>query len=223
MGWKTISCSVVLFLAAFAGNVSASDEGFDRAKSLYASAAYDEALVVLNQLSATPTLDDPLSIGAYRVYCLLALNRESEARALIDRILHQSPLFVPSANEASPHIQTIFREVRRATLPIIARERYSEAKTAFDRKDPLTMRQFDDLLTLLQDSDLRRYPRQRHRRRTPGPQSSRLRRRSNRRISRTRRPIQMSFRQCRCPRELLSGGRPRSRRPHKTTEASCGC
>src|SRR5947208_17147521 len=65
MGWKTISCSVVLFLAAFAGNVSASDEGFDRAKSLYASAAYDEALVVLNQLSATatPTLDDPLSIG----------------------------------------------------------------------------------------------------------------------------------------------------------------
>jgi len=155
MGCKTISCSVVLFLTAFAGIVSASDEGFDRAKSLYASAAYDEALVVLNQLSATPTLDDPMSIAAYRVYCLLALNRESEARALIDRILHQSPLFVPSANEASPHIQTIFREVRRAALPTIARERYSEAKAAFDRKDPLTTRQFDDLLTLLQDPDLR--------------------------------------------------------------------
>jgi hypothetical protein len=157
MGCKTISCSVVLFLAAFAGNVSASDEGFDRAKSLYASAAYDEALVVLNQLSATPTLDDPMSIAAYRVYCLLALNRESEARALIDRTLHESPLFVPSANEASPHIQTIFREVRRSALPIIARERYSQAKAAFDRKDPLTTRQFDDLLTLLQDPDLREW------------------------------------------------------------------
>ena len=157
MGCKTISCSVVLFLAAFAGNVSASDEGFDRAKSLYASAAYDEALVVLNQLSATPTLDDPMSIAAYRVYCLLALNRESEARALIDRTLHESPLFVPSANEASPHIQTIFREVRRSVLPIIARERYSQAKAAFDRKDPLTTRQFDDLLTLLQDPDLREW------------------------------------------------------------------
>jgi hypothetical protein len=155
MDCKTISCSVVLFLAVFAGSVSASDEGFDRAKSLYASAAYDEALVVLNQLSATPTLDDPMSIAAYRVYCLLALNRESEARALIDRLLHQSPLFAPSANEASPHIQTIFREVRRATLPTIARERYTDAKAAFDRKDALTTRQFDDLLALLQDPDLR--------------------------------------------------------------------
>ncbi len=154
MGFKTISCSVVLFLAAFAAIVSASGDDLDRAKSLYASAAYDEALTVLDQLSGTPAPDDSTSIVAYRVYCLLALDRQEEARTLIDRLLHQSPFFVPSADEAPPKIQTIFRDVRRATLPKIAKERYADAKAAFERKDPRTARQFDDLLALLDDPDL---------------------------------------------------------------------
>jgi TonB family protein len=155
MGFKQISCSVVLLLAVFAGIVSASGEGLDRAKSLYASAAYDEALTVLDQLSGAPAPDDSTSIAAYRVYCLLALNRQDEARALIDRLLHQSPFFVPSPDEAPPKIQSIFRDVRRATLPKIAKERYDDAKTAFERKDPRTARQFDELLTLLEDPDLK--------------------------------------------------------------------
>jgi TonB family protein len=155
MGFKKITCSVVLFLIVLAGIVSAAGESLDRAKSLYASAAYDEALTVLDQLSGTPAPDDSTTIAAYRVYCLLALDRQEEARTLIDRLLHQSPFFVPSADEAPPHIQTIFRDVRRATLPKIARERYADAKAAFERKDPQTAGQFDELLTLLDDSDLR--------------------------------------------------------------------
>src|SRR6516164_5278245 len=155
MGFRKISCSVLVFLATYAGIVSASGESLDRAKSLYASAAYDEALSVLDQLSGPPAPDDSTTIAAYRVYCLLALDRQEEARTLIDRLLHQSPFFVPSADEAPPHIQTIFRDVRRATLPKIARERYADAKAAFERKDPQTAGQFDELLTLLDDSDLR--------------------------------------------------------------------
>lgn len=158
MGFKKISCAVVCGLAICAALASASDDGLDRAKSLYASAAYDEALVVLDQLSGAPPLDDSVSVAAYRVYCLLALERQDEARALIDRILHQNPLFMPSANEASPHILTIFRDVRRDALPKIARERYGVAKAAFERKDALTARQFEDLLTLLDDPDLREWP-----------------------------------------------------------------
>jgi TonB family protein len=157
MGFKQISCVVVLLLAVCAGIVSASGETLDRAKSLYASAAYDEALTVLDQLSGSPAPDDSTSVAAYRVYCLLALDRQDEARAIIDRILHQSPLFMPSADEAPPKIQTLFRDVRRATLPKIARERYTDAKTAYERKDPQTARRFDDLLTLLEDPDLREW------------------------------------------------------------------
>ena len=158
MGFKTFSCSVALVFVVLTRIVSgADDSSLDRAKSLYASAAYDEALTVLDQLSGTPALDDSMSIAAYRVYCLLALDRADEARALIDRLLHQNPLFMPSANEASPRIQTVFRDVRRAALPKIARERYADAKSAFDRKDPATARQFDDLLKLLDDPDLRQW------------------------------------------------------------------
>jgi hypothetical protein len=158
MGFKKISCAVLLVLAVFAGIVSAADDnvdGLNRAKSLYASAAYDEALTLLDGLSGKPAIDDRMAVAAYRVYCLLALDRQDEARALIDRILHQSPLFVPPDNEASPHIQTIFRDVRRGALPKIARERYADAKAAFDRKDPTTAQRFDDLLSLLDDPDLR--------------------------------------------------------------------
>ena len=159
MGFKRISCSVALVLTAFVRVVSAGDDAsLDRAKSLYASAAYDEALTVLDQVTATPAADDRMAVAAYRVYCLLALDRQDEARASIDRLLHQSPLFVPSDNEASPRIQTIFRDVRRAALPKIARERYADAKAAFDRKDPVTARQFDDLLALLDDPDLKDWP-----------------------------------------------------------------
>src|SRR5215813_919155 len=154
MGFKKISCGVILFLGAFAG-ISSAGETLDRAKSLYASAAYDEALTVLDQLSGVPATDDPTTIAAYRVYCLFALDRQEEARALIERLLHQSPLFVPPADEAPPKIQALFREERRTTLPKIARERYVDAKAAFDHKDPQTSRQFDDLLTLLDDPDLR--------------------------------------------------------------------
>jgi len=157
MGFKQISCVIVLLLAVCAGIVSASGESLDRAKSLYASAAYDEALTVLDQLSGSPAPDDSTSVAAYRVYCLLALDRQDEARAIIDRILHQSPLFMPSADEAPPKIQTLFRDVRRATLPKIARERYTDAKAAYERKDPQTARRFDDLLTLLEDPDLREW------------------------------------------------------------------
>jgi hypothetical protein len=158
MGFKKISCSVVVLLAACSAIVLAADDNvdnLDRAKSLYASAAYDEALTVLDHLSGAPALGDRMSIAAYRVYCLLALDRQDEARAVIDRILHQSPLFVPSDSEASPRIQAIFRNARHAALPTIVRERYADAKAAFDRKDPTTARQFEDLLTLLDDPDLR--------------------------------------------------------------------
>jgi len=245
MGLKQISCSVILLLAAFAGIVSASGEGLDRARSLYASAAYDEALTVLDQLSGTAAPDDPTSIAAYRVYCLLALDRQEEARALIDRLLHQSPFFVPSADEAPPKIQAIFRDVRRATLPKIARERYADAKAAFERKDPLTARQFDDLLTLLDDPDLREWSAASDLRAvasafrdltkavavavatpaSPAPEARPAEFRSQPMLPPRdiifRRKTRMSLRQCRCRRERLSGVPP-LRKPRKTTGACCG-
>src|SRR5262249_17969589 len=77
------------------------------------------------------------------------------ARQGIDRILHDRPLYMPSENEASPRIQTVFRSARRDALPKIVLERYAAAKAAYDRKDPAAAQQFDHLIVLLNDPDLR--------------------------------------------------------------------
>ena len=125
-----------------------------RAKSLYAAAAYDEALAVLDQLQSAAPAEDSTSIAEYRVFCLLALDRGDEARKNIDGILHNNPRYLPSADQASPRIQGIFRDVRRESLPKIVVERYTAAKAAFERKDPGAAQQFDDVLALLDDRDL---------------------------------------------------------------------
>jgi len=150
------SCALIVLLGIAASThvASAGEDTLDRAKNLYASADYDEALAVLDRLEDT-TPADAMSIAEYRVFCLLALNRPDEARQGIDRILHDRPLYMPSENEASPRIQTVFRNVRREALPKIVLERYATAKAAFERKDPTAAQQFDDVIQLLNDSDLR--------------------------------------------------------------------
>jgi hypothetical protein len=154
---RTIRAAILL-LAAFGGgarSVSGSDDDpLVRAKGLYAAAAYDEALAVLDQLQKASPPEDSTAIAEYRVFCLLALDRRDEARTNIDRILHDNPLFTPSADQTSPRIQSVFHEVRVQSLPKIVLERYTAAKAAFERKDSGAAQQFDDVLTLLGDPDL---------------------------------------------------------------------
>ena len=128
-----------------------------QAKELYASAAYDEALAVLDRLQRA----DPGSetaIAEYRVFCLLALDRRDEAQKDIEDILHTNPAYMPSGDQTSPRIQSVFRDVRRQSLPRIVMERYAIAKASFERKDPQAAPQFDDVLALLEDPDVQATP-----------------------------------------------------------------
>jgi tetratricopeptide (TPR) repeat protein len=157
MSITTIGRALVLLLAgslAGAHAAPASDDTLARAKGLYASAAYDEALAVLDRLQSEAPAEDPTAVAEYRVFCLLALDRRDEARKNIDGILHDNPLYVPSPDQTSPRIQSVFRDVRRQSLPKIVLERYAAAKAAFERKDPRAAQQFDDVLSLLDDPDV---------------------------------------------------------------------
>ena len=127
MNFTRTSLAAVVLVAGIFGSVpvaSASDDTLVRAKSLYAAAAYDEALAVLDQLQNAPA-EDSTSIAEYRVFCLLALDRDDEARKNIDGILRSNPRYLPSPDQASPRIQGIVRDVRRASLPKIVVERYT--------------------------------------------------------------------------------------------------
>jgi TonB family protein len=128
------------------------------ARELYASARYDEALAVLNDLKptdATP-VSDRRSIEQYRSLCLLALGRDTEAEGAIAAVVTADPAYQPSETEASPRVRAAFSEVRRRLLPEIATGRYTEAKAAYDRKDYAgAVKSFRRVLALLDDPDMR--------------------------------------------------------------------
>lgn len=122
-----------------------------RAKDYYAAAAYEDALLVLNQLhSKAPATD----VSAYQVFCLLALGRSDEATTAIQALVRVDPLYHASEAEASPRVRTFFEKVRRPMLPEIVKQSYARAKEAFYRKDMRAAAvQFDRVILLLDEMD----------------------------------------------------------------------
>jgi len=112
----------------FSGS-AASQQTLAHAKDLYASAAYDEALAILN-LADIPT--DVVEVDQYRALCLLALGRGDDASQVIQRIVEKNPSFEPLAMQVSPRIQEVFRTVQRRVLPSLVRQAYADGKAAFE-------------------------------------------------------------------------------------------
>ena len=151
-----------LLAASFAqsalGQVPGPRDIVGAARDLYASARYDEALAVLNDLrpsdSATAVVDRK-SIEQYRSLCLLALGRGPEAESAIAAVVTADPSYHPGEAEASPRVRAAFSDVRRRLLPEIATSRYAEAKASFDRKDHVAaVQQFRQAISLLDDPDM---------------------------------------------------------------------
>src|SRR6185503_5973287 len=90
-----------LLAASFAHSALGQVPGRDvvgPARELYASARYDEALAVLNDLrpaDAANANSDRKSIEQYRSLCLLALGRGSEAESAIAAVVTADPTFLP--------------------------------------------------------------------------------------------------------------------------------
>lgn len=124
------------------------------ARDLYASARYDEALVVLNGMRPVESTDRK-SVEQYRSLCLLALGRGAEAEGAIAAVVTEDPLYQPSEADASPRVRAAFTEVRQRLLPELVSSRYSEAKASFDRKDfGVAEQQFRHVASLLDDPQM---------------------------------------------------------------------
>jgi TonB family protein len=142
---------LIVFFALSAGPAAAQDI-MTRAKNLYQTAEYDEALALLDQLKGDPVAEAMPDVAAYRVFCLLALGKDAEAQAGIAGILRRDPGYQPSETETSPRIRAVFQDVRRRLLPQVFQERYSAAKATFERKDYRSAAdQFKMLLLLVDD------------------------------------------------------------------------
>jgi hypothetical protein len=120
-------------------------------RELYASASYAEALELIETLEAT---DNNEVVEQYRALCLLGLGRTADAEAALERIVMRRPLYVIPAADVSPRLVTLFREVRRRSLPVAARQQYARAKANYDRKAHQTAAgEFKDVLALVNDPD----------------------------------------------------------------------
>jgi len=124
------SCVVFLGLAVAAAGQGPGD--IDRVRTLYVAAAYEEALAAM-PANATGVVRRDLE--QYRALCLLALDREPEAFAAIERIVKDYPTYLPAESDTSPRMRAMFADVRSKLIPGIAREIYSEAKKSFEAKD----------------------------------------------------------------------------------------
>ena len=145
--------AVILLTMARAG---AAQGSFAQARDLYAAAAYDDALAILNGLHASELRpEDGGAIDQYRALCLLALGRTDEATRAIRTVVAAAPAYHLSETDVSPSVRAAFRNVRQVMLPIIIQQKYEEAKAAFDSKNMAAASEgFKMVVDLLADSDL---------------------------------------------------------------------
>ena len=68
---------------------TADQDALNAARDLYASAAYEDALAVLNRMpeATTRTPDEARTLSQYRAFCLLALGRTAEAERAIETMI----------------------------------------------------------------------------------------------------------------------------------------
>lgn len=139
-----------------AAHAGAQDADITTARDLYASAAYDDALTMLNRLrSAEHPASQSRAIEQYRAFCLLALGRSADAEQAIEAVVAAEPSFQPAENDASPRIRSAFTTVRRRMLPSIIQQKYAQAKAAYDRKEfGFAADGFTQVLTALADQDV---------------------------------------------------------------------
>ena len=148
--------TLVAMIVLTAASVRSQDADLAAARDLYASAAYDDALSMLNRLRAA---DHPASqsraIEQYRAFCLLALGRAADAEQAIEAVVAAEPSYHPSDSDVSPRVRSAFTTVRRRMLPAIIQQKYAQAKAAFDRKDFAAAADgFSQVLVALADQDV---------------------------------------------------------------------
>ena len=126
---------IAIMVLGLGSMVSAQEAELTAARDLYASAAYEDALSLLDRLRASnaPVAKSP-TVEQYRAFCLIALGRADEAQRAIEAVVAAEPMYQPGEDEVSPRVRSAFTDVRRRMLPSIIQKKYIEAKAAFDNR-----------------------------------------------------------------------------------------
>jgi TonB family protein len=138
-------------IIALAVSTAAASDELDRAKDLYRSASYDEALIVLERVAGESSGAVRAEANEFRLFCLIALDRKVDARVTIETMVNADPFYKLTTDQASPRVRTMFKDVRQSLLPGLVQREYTAARDAFDRQEPEAAERFERVLTLLDD------------------------------------------------------------------------
>jgi hypothetical protein len=120
-----------------------------RVRELYASAEYEEALSLVGESN------DPAA-QQYRALCLMALGRQSDAEAAVQRLILAAPEFKISEEDAPPRFVALVAEQRRQVVPTVVRRLFAEARDDYRAKAyEKALPQFQRVLALSSGSDIR--------------------------------------------------------------------
>jgi len=153
---RAIAASILMGAMLGGRDRLVAQDSLTMARDLYASAAYEDALAVLNRLrNGDHSVDEGRAIEQYRAFCLLALGRADEAERAIEAVVAAQPSYHPSESEISPRLRALFADVRRRMLPTIIQDRYARAKAAYDHKEyAAAAKGFKVTLEMVADPDL---------------------------------------------------------------------
>jgi hypothetical protein len=131
-----VTACALTVLVGIATAARAADNSVAAARELYASAAYDDALKMLDELYAgSHTREEGRAIGLYRILCLVAVGRVADADQALETLITHDPLFRPAMDDLSPRMRTAVIDTRKRLLPGIVQQRYRDAKAAYDRQE----------------------------------------------------------------------------------------
>jgi hypothetical protein len=158
-GWRSSWWFVALVIAIVlaAPPAAHADDSLAAARDLYAAAAYDDALAMLDRLQTPSAVPDVArTVALYRAFCLFALGRTADAERAVETVVTMAPTYQPTDADTSPRMLALFSEVRRRTLPGIIQQKYALARAAFDRKEFAAAAEgFERVLNMLDDPDVR--------------------------------------------------------------------
>ena len=153
-----IAVRCIALLATFAlltvSTAGAASDDLARAKDLYRTAAYDEALLALEEIAGESSGTILAEANEYRLFCLIALDRKLDARIIIESMVNADPFYQMTTAQASPRVRVMFNDIRQTLLPGLVQREYAAAKSAFDKQEPEASVQFDRVLKLLEDPQL---------------------------------------------------------------------
>jgi TonB family protein len=151
-----LTAQLVAAVISTTARAVAGEDTIDTARELYAAAAYEDALSLLNRLQASDHRpDDDRTIAQYRALCLFALGQPAEAEKAIEAVVAAAPSYRLTDVDVSPRVRSAFFAVRQRVLPGLIEQKYAEGKAAFVRKDFVSAAEvFNLVVELLDDSDI---------------------------------------------------------------------